>query len=492
MHCMNQSFKELCILPPFNNLRAQVIDRSGDDPQIVEAGVTVRYAIPGNTKSTNKTDFWRYARALFGKTLPANIGLTGNGLAGIMQPTGQNDWIATGIPITPVDDRGRLNPYQLSHIDVVGPGGVLASTVAVVPVSWEISCNLCHNTPGISTATDILRKHDVKHRTKLEASKPVLCASCHADPALGTTGQRGVGTLSHAMHGSHARHMAALPNLKNACYACHPGFKTNCQRDIHFSKGIHCVNCHGDMTRVGDPKRRPWVDEPTCASCHQARKPAFQFEEPGKLFKNSRGHHGVHCAACHGPQHAIGPAVTAPDNAQAILQQGFKGTIRQCTVCHSQQPDDPFVHRFDGGEDKAKRAARAKRAAAKKAPVISVLGTYRIAGSTRALVGNRVQAVAFTGTLVTLPTNAIRIDHVNHNGTRGQMVVPLRGGLNPALASQSVLGVVTAGNRTTTCTFTFKKTATGYAVTGSATTTVYTGPRTGLQNLGGSTFTGSK
>ena len=101
------------------------------------------------------------------------------------------------------------------------------------------------------------------------------------------------------------------------------------------------------MTAVANPFRRPWVDEPTCASCHKKRKPHFQFEEPGKLFKESRGHGGIHCSACHGPQHATGPATTAADNVQAIQHQGHAGTISKCTVCHSKQPDEPFFHSIE-------------------------------------------------------------------------------------------------------------------------------------------------
>lgn len=348
MHCMNQDFSEMCILPPFNTLRAQVIDRSREEPRIVTTGVNVKYSIPGNTVSTNKTNFWTYAPKIFGVNLAPNIGLTGNGMTGKLVPTGKNDWQATGIPITPLDDKLVNNPFQLSKIVVTTTAGKsLATTVAVVPVSWEINCNLCHNTPGISVATDILRKHDQKHGTKLEMSKPVLCAGCHADPALGTTGVAGVKAFSHAMHGSHASRMSALPQLTNRCYACHPGVKTECQRDVHLSKGITCTTCHGGMEAVGNVSRRPWVDEPTCASCHQSRKPRFAFEEPGKLFKDSRGHGGVHCAACHGPQHATGPATTAADNAQALQQQGHAGVIKDCKVCHSRTPEDAFFHKID-------------------------------------------------------------------------------------------------------------------------------------------------
>ncbi|MFN0056278.1 MAG: hypothetical protein ACKV0T_29380 [Planctomycetales bacterium] len=345
---MNEDFSEICILPPFSTLRAQVIDRTGEEPRIVTDGVTVSYSIPGNTNSSTKTNFWTFAPQLFPTlNLPPNVGLTGSTLSGLMAPTRDNDWSVTGIPATPLTDKFQNDPFQLSQIVVRDNKGgpTLAATKAVVPVSWEINCNLCHNTEGISVATDILRKHDKLHHTKLEQAKPVLCAGCHADPALGTAGVKGVKAFSHAMHGSHAARMGTLHNLKNTCYACHPGVQTECQRDVHLTKGINCVDCHGDMQAVGNTKRRPWTDEPTCAQCHQKRKPKYEFEEPGKLFKDSKGHGGIHCAACHGPQHAITPTVTAADNAQAILQQGEAGVIRDCTVCHSKKPDDAFFHK---------------------------------------------------------------------------------------------------------------------------------------------------
>ena len=191
MHCMNPDFSEMCILPPFNNLRAQVIKRDSS-PDIVTGDVTVSYSIPGNTVSSTKTDFWDFAPQLFGVALPDDIGLTGNGLTGKMaRPVSNGHWEASGIPITPLDDNFENNPFQLSNVRVTDEKGrTLAETSAVVPVSWEISCNYCHDTPGISVATDILRKHDELHHTTLESQKPVLCAGCHADPALGTTGAR--------------------------------------------------------------------------------------------------------------------------------------------------------------------------------------------------------------------------------------------------------------------------------------------------------------
>lgn len=345
MHCMNQDCSELLILPPYNTVRAQVIDRTHGSPEIVTSGITLEYALPTNTRSSDKTNFWKYLPGLLGVTLPPDVGLTGNGLSGTMPlATGLNYYSVTGIPVTPIEDSGRENPYPLATITAKRNGVVMGTTQVVVPVSWEISCNICHNEQGISTATDILRDHDRMHGTNLENSKPVLCAGCHADVALGAPGLPGVSNFSSAMHTAHAPRMKQA-GLGNECYACHPGVRTLCQRDVHMSRGMSCNDCHVSMAAVGDPARRPWIDEPSCGSCHQAQHPTWEFEEPGKLYQDSRGHRNILCASCHGSPHAVTPTITAADNVQAITAQGHPGRIDTCIVCHSEVPSDPFPHR---------------------------------------------------------------------------------------------------------------------------------------------------
>lgn len=364
MHCMNQDFSELCILPPFNTLRAQVIKR-GDDPQIVSSGALVSFSIPGNTISSTKTNFWDYTQGLFGVVLPKDKGLTGTGLSGSLTPTGTGYYEAAGIPLTPIQDNGTENAYALANVTATYQGATRV-TQSVVPVSWEISCNLCHKprpmtesgggvdsssgeqSRGVrkmrTVADDILQKHDKLHGTNLINQKPVLCAKCHADPALGTTGVAGVKTMSAAIHGSHASRMAQA-NLPNPCYACHPGVKTNCQRDVHYSKGIYCTNCHGGMTAMGSTSRTPWKDQPKCSNCHNV--PGHNYEEAGKLFKDSRGHKGVMCVTCHNSPHAITPATTAPDNVQTLIYQNHTGKIDTCSVCHKNPPEEPFFHKIN-------------------------------------------------------------------------------------------------------------------------------------------------
>lgn len=344
MHCMQNDFSQMMILPPFNTVRAQVIRRGGE-PQIVQSGVTVTYRLPTNTHSADKTNFWRFVQPLMGLSPAPDVGIFGTPMSGTMiYDATHHDFKAEGIPVTPIDDDGKENPYPLAHVTVARNGVNIAETQTVVPVSWEMSCNICHTTPGETVATNILKAHDRLHSTNLVAAQPVFCASCHSDNALGTPGTPGVKSLSSAMHLAHADRMTAA-NLAVDCYACHPGVRTNCLRDVHSTSGMTCVSCHGDMNKVGQPTRNPWVEQPRCDSCH--KRNGFEFEQPGALFRNSIGHGGVACVTCHSSPHTISPASTETDNAQHLRLQGDPSMINNCTVCHTSQPGESFFHRVN-------------------------------------------------------------------------------------------------------------------------------------------------
>jgi len=353
MHCMNRDFSEFMILPPYNTLHALVVDRSGPKPQIVQQGIDISYSIPAKTTSADKTNFWDYAQDLFGLAapLPPDVGLTGNRLSGTMTSlaaTGRSDWSVTGIPVTPLADDMTPAPFALGLITVSRGGTNLVQTQAVVPVSWELSCNLCHNTPGMTVGQDILAAHDRLHGTSIsfDYAKPVACGGCHPQPELGMEGDVGMPTLSSSMHAAHAKRLwRSGKTLENGCYACHPGGDTQCLRDVHRAAGMICTDCHGSMEAVGNPARMPWADEPRCGDCH--KREGFEFEQTGTLFRDSKGHYGIHCSACHGSPHTVTPTVTQEDNVQAIGLQAHTGPISKCELCHS----DPtaglaFEHRL--------------------------------------------------------------------------------------------------------------------------------------------------
>ena len=61
--------------------------------------------------------------------------------------------------------------------------------------------------------------------------------------------------------------------------------------------------------------------------------------ESRKLSRNSVGYQGIMCSVCNGSTYAIYPSLEPLDNKQSIWLQGFEGTIRKCTVCHTNNPD---------------------------------------------------------------------------------------------------------------------------------------------------------
>ncbi len=480
MHCGDLSSYPWSILPPFNTLHGQLIEKGsiGANKPVLLSNILfqLQYSAasnpndpvgPGSINSTSqnypvgekyadatikKSDFWdqldaddTIVSALFGADVAPDTGLTGSTMPGILNPYNANNpqlfsafdtekkWFTgLGIPMIPVDDIGRLNSYPLMRVQGSDKlsGEILATTDIVLPVSSEVDCRDCH-TKGLIAANQTAREgienapqfidpvspgrfdaeqaakeniiilHNFKHGTTLlDNGKPVLCASCHASNALGTTGLDGVGNMSNVMHGQHGRFQvdgdgnlirdatgepiltdpsgltgAEIPliafgpeiPMEENCFLCHPGKITQCFRGAMFSAGQQCEDCHGDMLAVGGEytlnnglTREPWVNEPRCESCHTGRGDdavltrAFEAgdraanpliavnkrfsENVNTLYRDSLGHGGVGCEGCHGSPHAIWPNQdpNANDNVTAMQLQGHKGSIQECTVCHEQ------------------------------------------------------------------------------------------------------------------------------------------------------------
>jgi hypothetical protein len=247
---------------------------------------------------------------------------------------GVNWFEAPGIPLTAFDDYGRENPWPLYRVQALLGGNVIASTDTVVPISGEANCGACHNAPvdggngaatdrlereGIEVATvlddpqldtvpleiskeyaadlNLVRLHDLKHGTTLEAEQPVVCQRCHYTPALDLAQLGPLGpendpnnslhngrdqvsnkTMSNVMHSHHGNvvdssgtllfpemppamkdesgivtnFQARREVLEQTCYQCHPGRRTDCLRGAMANGGMLCQDCHGDMAQVGD------------------------------------------------------------------------------------------------------------------------------------------------------------------------------------------------------------------------------------------------
>ena len=284
--------------------------------------------------------------------------------------TEMNWFAADGIPISYVDDRGRENAYPLMRVQAkAAPGNTLgfaagttlASVDTVLPVAIEADCKTCHTSsvdggngeaacfPGLdadcavegskrsstpytvvspsddpdpnttlliseewAADTNVVRLHDAKHGTTLEANTPIACQSCHYTPALDLaqlgptddiprgreqTNHKSFSNVMHKHHGQFTDLFPAMPApgeasqqerlaiLEQTCYGCHPGKRTQCLRGAMFQGGMLCQDCHGDMIPVGNDftdnfpviaypdgvdltTRVPWASEPGCQSCH--------------------------------------------------------------------------------------------------------------------------------------------------------------------------------------------------------------------------------
>jgi len=344
IHEINATYGAEVFLPPYNTLRAQVVLR-GDPPQVVTTGVTLEYRLIDNTYSYGKTTadpvrnyagFWDHSFDLFGVALANDTGLNlvdpgvHNGLTGTMLLKGDH-FQADGIPVVPLKDDLTWEPYQVAEVTVrdASTGDVLARTRATVPVSDEWGCATCHNGDD---AESVLATHDEAEETTFVADGvPVLCADCHGDPALGQTGE---GTsefyLSKAIHGFHATQSGIT------CYSCHPGTKTAFHRSTaHTDDNGNCTNCHGSistLTTMIYAGRVPWVGEPACSNCHTF---VAEVSTGDTLYRNSAGHGGLACPACHGSPHAQVPSNEASDNYMFEQYQTKALPLGSCLVCHS-------------------------------------------------------------------------------------------------------------------------------------------------------------
>ncbi len=335
MHCMDgNDFSVFSILPPYNNLHAQLKKRDGS---LITSGVTLSYeAIKGvdgklNSSSSDKTNFWDYSNRLFpNSNLKTDVGLTGNSVPSTtphnLTFNKTNQWFeAEGIPLTPYNNDGSKNYYPLVKVTAKDSSThqVLATAQAVLPISDEMDCKRCHASNSLAPKAkptrgwvnnsnpekdfkyNILRLHDERMPNAVKANSvelkskgykyniagleatakegtPILCASCHSSNALPNTGVTGVKPFTQAIHSYHAKVIDPYTNLsmdssknRTACYACHPGASTKCLRGA-----------------MGDAKDSNGNSVMQCQSCHGSMSNVGELKRIGWLQEPN-------CQACH-------------------------------------------------------------------------------------------------------------------------------------------------------------------------------------------------
>ncbi|MEN8198899.1 MAG: cytochrome ubiquinol oxidase subunit I [Thermodesulfobacteriota bacterium] len=351
-------------------LRAQLIFRD-ESPSVVTEGVVISYRIP-----------------------------TGKGLLEGTMEEGDGFFQATlgqmPAPLTP------YRPFFIAEIEATVEGKVVAATRAKINVSTELGCRNCHGGPwrqegksGLSraTAVAILAAHDRHSGTKLGVElargRTVVCSSCHGDFSRDAVGEKGLLSLSAAMHGFHAGFLA---EEENSCVLCHPSNEKGVSHSfdgIHKGLDLGCSNCHGGLAdhavallkQEGErgqagrllsllsdrgevsvdeiTPRSPWLMGPDCLGCHEDFQPpetdsAFNswVESEEELFHNRMGEAGsVLCTSCHGQAHTLYPAVNRYGNEVGAMQpMQYQqspypiGADEGCAVCHTTEMEDEMHH----------------------------------------------------------------------------------------------------------------------------------------------------
>lgn len=247
---------------------------------------------------------------------------------------------AEGVPITPIDDAGRLNPYPLMSVEARdAAGNLLASNEIVLPVASEADCQSCHleqevctdlslgfncgdvanfydrgaeyitlsnidttnpanpnHVPGdtaeqvaINAAKiNILRLHDAKNDTSLDSERSIVCANCHYSPAL---------DLAHlGPNDDNGKQQTQHKSMSNVMHSYHAGLPANDANDPNgvFDDLFPVMPTFDQRTA----EQTQELLENTCYSCHPGKRTA--------CLRGAMSDGGMVCQDCHGQGTQVG------------------------------------------------------------------------------------------------------------------------------------------------------------------------------------------
>ncbi|NOQ69057.1 MAG: hypothetical protein GQ573_02975 [Gammaproteobacteria bacterium] len=376
MHCACPGTEKMLLLPPFNTLRAQVIERGGKSPVILADpnDIRVEYDVIENhdvfnsykpddpSKTDLSTDFyfstWMDMQPLYGlgsarvddggPNHGAIRGVTGAMLAGEMDAQAEGWWEKIGVPAFPdahnssnseyimVDPLGgpNRNPYLTAEVEVFDQSNnaLLASTTTTVPVSFGGCCG-CHleltadngMDPNPDNSFDLmgtLHERDSGINFALldpdgdGVTGPIRCSVCHWDPAMGES------------YPGEATHPDGYADPDNAGQ-----FLPKSQ--FTFSDVLH--RWHVENTQVLSYNPDLATD---CYECHPSNNVmCYRGHHTNKTL--GQDDHAVWCTDCHGDLHER--------VAEGQLEQPWQeSTLPRCQDCHSATGETANLHAFGG------------------------------------------------------------------------------------------------------------------------------------------------
>lgn len=293
-----------------------------------------------------------------------------------------NWFAAEGIPILPVDDSGKLNPYPLMRLEAFEANQTLhiqsvkTSLDIVLPVADEADCFNCHasvSDSGNGSAAEfalntmyangiewdialeesapppqklqnaakinILRLHDAKHGEDyvstidgtpipcldgsepscLDQRRPIQCSECHYTPALDLAQ---TGPIDEPEQGQFGRQQTRHVSMSRAMHYSHGNLP-----DFMGEPLFPAMPAPDDVNRTTELVKN--VLDQTCYQCH-----------PGKqtqCLRGAMGSAGVVCQDCHGDMQQVGNdfSMNLPQNGMLDLNKRIPWAHEPgCQSCH--------------------------------------------------------------------------------------------------------------------------------------------------------------
>jgi len=385
MHCACPGAEKMLLLPPFNTLRAQVIERGGSSPVLLSdpTDIRVEYDILENHDEFNsykpddpsKTDLrvdpyystWMEMMPKYGFGPAENAsgaiqGLTGAGLAGEMHSQPEGWWEVIGVPAFPdasnssnqekimVDPLGgpNRNPYLTGQVRVYeqATDALLAETSITVPVSFGGCCS-CHlqltadngmdpNPDNSFALMGQLHERDSGINFALldpdgdGVTGPVRCSVCHWDPAMGESSPPGGyvdpgtgATLPVSQYSfSDVLHRWHVEN--SAVLSYNPDLATDCY-ECHPSNQVMCYRGHHTNKTIGTDNHAVW-----CTDCHGD---LYQRVAEGQLANPWSPATMPNCQDCHSAT-GENEVLAHTFGGSFLKSMSHKNDAILCSTCH--------------------------------------------------------------------------------------------------------------------------------------------------------------
>ena len=392
MHCACPSFSTFMLLPPYNTLRAQVLQTGGTDPVLLGASsqYKVTYDLLENTDAGLKADPYfanwiQNAPKIFPGFQPVRAdgriqGLTGATLSGDMEvkTTATTTYFEkAGIPAYPVvtgtaadimtDPLGGPNrtPYLTGRVQVVetATNKVMASDDVTVPVAFGGCCN-CHVKVAQSYGMPATPQGSFQTMGMLHARNakidfayldpdgdgvggPIRCSTCHWDPAMGESRAPGFAATypnykilpgaaftSADVRTSQYSFSDVLHRYHVQSSAVLSSYDANIAKNCYDCHPGNGVNCYRDThTQKTNATGQPiW-----CTDCHGDLN---QRVAQGQLTNPWSYQTLPSCAQCHGAKYGelSGPSDASWVNVgvfgKYLNSSGHKFDKLLCSSCH--------------------------------------------------------------------------------------------------------------------------------------------------------------